>query len=141
MNLQEGSRAATPRGRGLTSTPEPPAIFAASRSSCGALHVCLAENITIHHLLKTLNPPLHKSTNQMVVYDTYINQSYGILHNDTQEMVKTCNDFATQHNLTFSTNSDYPKCKTKCLAFLKDTPPNLRNIRLGKIELPWLQNI
>ena len=56
-----------------------------------------------------------------------------------QEMVKTCNDFATQHDLTFSTNSDYRKCKTKCLAFLKNTR-NLRNIQLGKIELPWVQS-
>ena len=71
MNLQ-GSRAATTRGRGLTSTPEPPAIFAASRSACGALHVCFAENITIHHLLKTLNPSLKYSA------DFPSNKNHGI---------------------------------------------------------------
>ena len=56
-----------------------------------------------------------------------------------QEMVKPCDDYATHHNLTFSTNSDYRKCKTKCLAFLKNTR-NLKNIQLGKIELPWVQS-
>ena len=56
-----------------------------------------------------------------------------------QEMVKTCDDYATHHNLTFSTNSDYRKCKTKCLAFLKNTH-NLKNIQLGKFELPWVQS-
>ena len=48
-----------------------------------------------------------------------------------QEMVKTCDNYATHHNLTFSTNSDYRKCKTKCLAFLKNTR-NLKNTQLGK---------
>ena len=48
-------------------------------------------------------------------------------------------NYATHHNLTFSTNSDYRKCKTKCLAFLKNTR-NLKNIQLGKIELPWVQS-
>ena len=56
-----------------------------------------------------------------------------------QEMVKTCDDYATHHNLTFGINSDYCKCKTKCLAFLKNTR-NLENIQLGKIELPWVQS-
>ena len=72
MNLQEGSRAVTTRGRGLTSTPEPPAIFAASRSVCDALHVCFAKNITIHHLLKTLNPSLKYSA------DFPSNKNHGI---------------------------------------------------------------
>ena len=52
---------------------------------------------------------------------------------------ETCDDYATHHNLTFSTNSDYRKCKTKCLAFQKNTR-NLKNIQLGKIELPWVQS-
>ena len=47
-----------------------------------------------------------------------------------EEMVKTCDDFAKPHDLTFSTNFDYRKCKTKGLAFLNNSR-NQRNIQLG----------
>ena len=36
-----------------------------------------------------------------------------------QEMVKTCEEYATEHNLSFSTHPEASRCKTKCLAFLK----------------------
>ena len=36
-----------------------------------------------------------------------------------QEMLNTCEEFAQEHNLKFSTDPDPKKCKTKCLSFLK----------------------
>ena len=53
-----------------------------------------------------------------------------------QEMVKTCEDYGTTHNLTFTTNPDHKKCKTKCIAFLTRERP-LKNINLNGSELPW----
>ena len=35
-----------------------------------------------------------------------------------QDMLNTCTDYASAHNLTFSTNEDPKKSKTKCMAFL-----------------------
>ena len=35
-----------------------------------------------------------------------------------QEILKTCELFAEEHNLKFSTNINPIKCKTKCVAFL-----------------------
>ena len=51
-------------------------------------------------------------------------------------MLKTCEEFATNHNLKFSTDPNPQKCKTKTLAFLKKqrTLPNL--ILCGN-PLPW----
>ena len=54
-----------------------------------------------------------------------------------QEMTKTCEDYASTHNLSFSTNPIIKKCKTKCLAFLKKER-NLSNIKLNGMELPWV---
>ena len=56
-----------------------------------------------------------------------------------QEMVKTCEDYGTTHNLTFSTNPDHKKCKTKCIAFLTRERP-LKNINLNGSELPWVNS-
>ena len=53
-----------------------------------------------------------------------------------QEMIDTCKEFCDNYNLTFSVHADPRKCKTKCLAFLKKKR-NLRNMKLGSIELPW----
>ena len=36
-----------------------------------------------------------------------------------QEMLDTCEEYANEHNLTFSTNDNPNKNKTKCMAFLK----------------------
>ena len=36
-----------------------------------------------------------------------------------QEMIKTCSDYTTQHNLSFSTHNNPKKSKTKCMSFLK----------------------
>ena len=34
-----------------------------------------------------------------------------------QRMINTCESYATQHNLSFSTNKDPKRSKTKCIAF------------------------
>ena len=54
-------------------------------------------------------------------------------------MGKTCEEFAKENNLTFSTDPNPNKCKTKCLAFLKK-PRTLNNILLGDIKLPWVDS-
>ena len=54
-----------------------------------------------------------------------------------QEMVKVCENYADIHNLTFSTDKDPIKCKTKCLAFLK-SERQLKNIILCGNPLPWV---
>ena len=38
-----------------------------------------------------------------------------------QEMIKTCESFAKEHNLQFSTDPDPVKCKTKLIAFSKSS--------------------
>ena len=37
-----------------------------------------------------------------------------------QEMIDICSDYAGKHNLSFSTNENPNKSKTKCIAFLKN---------------------
>ena len=54
-----------------------------------------------------------------------------------QEMVKTCEDFAHNHNLKFSTSTDIKKCKTKCMAFTK-RKIDLKDIKLNGKVLPWV---
>ena len=49
-----------------------------------------------------------------------------------QEMVKTCEEYATEHNLSFSTHPEANRCKTKCLAFLKKDR-QLKKITLCKM--------
>lgn len=55
-----------------------------------------------------------------------------------QEMVRTCEEFASDHNLKFSTHV-LKKCKTKCIAFTKKKGV-LRNIMLNKKILPWVES-
>ena len=54
-----------------------------------------------------------------------------------QEMLKTCELFAAEHNLQFSTNIDPAKCKTKCIAFLFKER-NLGELDLCGDPLPWV---
>ena len=54
-----------------------------------------------------------------------------------QEMVKTCEEYASEHNLKFSTHVDPVKCKTKCIAFLRKEK-DLGDVELGGVHLPWL---
>ena len=53
-------------------------------------------------------------------------------------MINTCNDYAKKHNLTFSTNKNLAKCKTKCVKILRKERP-VRNLKLGDDELPWVK--
>ena len=57
-----------------------------------------------------------------------------------QNMVDTCSTYAKEYHLTFSTNENPAKSKTKCMAFLS-TERNLRNITLNGKELPWISSI
>ena len=56
-----------------------------------------------------------------------------------QEMVKTCEEYATEHNLSFSTHLEANRCKTKCLAFLKKDR-QLKKNTLCKNDLPWVNS-
>ena len=59
-------------------------------------------------------------------------------HSALQHMLKTCEKFAIEHNLQFSTHEDPKKSKTKCLAFLKNKR-NLDPIKLNDKNLPWIE--
>ena len=52
-----------------------------------------------------------------------------------QEMVESCGEYAGSLNLSFSTNVNRMKCKTKCMAFLKQER-TLKNITLDGKDLP-----
>ena len=54
-----------------------------------------------------------------------------------QEMLNICEKYAETHNLTFSTDPNPDKCKTKCLAFLKSERP-IRQVNLCGNPLPWV---
>ena len=55
-----------------------------------------------------------------------------------QQMINNSANFMASHNLTFSTNSDPRKCKTKCMAFL-GKEQELRKLQLCGNELPWVE--
>ena len=55
-----------------------------------------------------------------------------------QEMIQNCGEYAKDLNLTFSTNSDPRKSKTKCMAFLREER-ELQNIKLNGKDLPWVK--
>ena len=54
-----------------------------------------------------------------------------------QSMITTCGEYAKTHNLSFSTNANPNKCKTKCIAFLK-SKKSLPNMKLNGTTLPWV---
>ena len=56
-----------------------------------------------------------------------------------QDMIKTCEQYAAEHNLKFSTNPDINKCKTKCMAYLHKQR-DLRKLELCGDKLPWTPN-
>ena len=56
--------------------------------------------------------------------------------NALQDMLKTCQDFAAEHNLKFSTDVNPTKCKTKTMAFLK-AQRSLPKLMLCGNPLPW----
>ena len=53
-----------------------------------------------------------------------------------QDMLDTCQNFAAEHNLKFSTDINPSKCKTKTMAFLKKNR-DLPNLTLCGNPLPW----
>ena len=55
-----------------------------------------------------------------------------------QEMIKSCGEHARSLNLSFSTNANLMKCKTKCMAFLNQER-ELKNITLVGKDLPWVR--
>ena len=55
-----------------------------------------------------------------------------------QDMIQTCERYAKEHNLVFSTHTNPTKCKTKCMASLKKDR-ELRKLCLGGMELPWVK--
>ena len=57
-----------------------------------------------------------------------------------QNMVDTCCQYAKKYHLTFSTNDNPVKSKTKCMAFLRKER-KLRNIKLNDKGLPWITSI
>ena len=54
-----------------------------------------------------------------------------------QEMIKSCGEHARCFNLSFSTNANLMKCKTKCMAF-PNQERELKNITLDGKDLPWV---
>ena len=57
-----------------------------------------------------------------------------------QEMIDTCAEYAKEHNLSFSTNNNPKKSKTKCMAFLSKNR-SLKDIMLCGKKLPWVQRV
>ena len=58
-----------------------------------------------------------------------------------QEMIDICSDYAGKHNLSFSTNENPNKSKTKCIAFLKKKELLARKMFLEQKPLPWVTSI
>ena len=55
-----------------------------------------------------------------------------------QEMILTCEQYASEHNLKFSTNPIPSKCKTKCMAF-QNKEKEHGDVKLGGVPLPWVE--
>ena len=55
-------------------------------------------------------------------------------------MINICELYAKEYNLTFSTNDNTNKCKTKCMAFLKKGR-NLKTRTLGRHCLPMVNSV
>ena len=56
-----------------------------------------------------------------------------------QEIPVTCEEYAEEHKLIFSTDPNPTKCKTKCIAFLK-TEREMAPLKLCGDPLPWIEN-
>ena len=54
-----------------------------------------------------------------------------------QDMITTCENYTSAHSLSFSTDVNPNRCKTKCPVFLKSDRV-LRNIKLNGRDLPWV---
>ena len=53
-----------------------------------------------------------------------------------QDMISTCEEFVNAHNLTFSTDVNPVKCKTKCMIFLKKVR-HIEPLKLNNMILPF----
>ena len=62
--------------------------------------------------------------------------------NGLQVMVDMCSQFASSRNLTFGTNVDQEKSKTKCIILSKKSKLNFQamNISLNGDQLPWVKS-
>ena len=60
--------------------------------------------------------------------------------NALQDMLYTCEEYASSHNLKFSTDINPAKCKTKLMAFLKK-PRELPGLLLCGNPLPWVNQL
>ena len=58
-----------------------------------------------------------------------------------QDMLHTCEEYASEHNLTFSTNENVNKSKTKCIIFGESKSKDLRCMKLCGDILPWVKRI
>ena len=56
-----------------------------------------------------------------------------------QNMLNICEQYATEHNLSFSTNENINKCKTKCMGFTTKER-DLRSMILCGNSLPWVKS-
>ena len=54
-----------------------------------------------------------------------------------QEMISNCGHHAKELNISFSTNENPKKCKTKCMSILRNDR-EIKNITLGGKQLPWV---
>ena len=63
--------------------------------------------------------------------------------NGLQSMVTTCEMFAKENNMKFSSNVNVAKSKTKCLIFSKKKQEemNVDRVILNNNELPWVEQI
>ena len=57
-----------------------------------------------------------------------------------QQMIESCSTYTKRHNLSFSTNENPQKSKTKCMAFLKKKR-NLRCLKVNDKPLPWVDTV
>ena len=57
-----------------------------------------------------------------------------------QDMIYTMEQYAASYNLQFSMDQNPEKCKTKCLAFLKE-PRELVSMKLCGHPLPWVNTV
>ena len=57
-----------------------------------------------------------------------------------QDMIETMEEYASSHNLKFSTDPDPRKCKTKCMAYLRK-PRELPSMMLCGNPLPWVDSV
>ena len=60
-----------------------------------------------------------------------------------QRMVDVCQDFVSSRNLSFGTNVNPAKSKTKCLVFSRKRVElhNLKCIKLNGNDLPWVESV